>query len=505
MRYAGLFIVSAVALSAATYVLLARALAAQDHDVLQSMLSRYAVEYQRSGLPGLQRVIEADAGQGRHEGLLVRVVDERTEAVYFAAPLGWGEFDLSPLDAPSVSASGWATLSGLPDGAVLEVGSVTLPYRVMVQVGRSSHVRDELLGRFRARGIEILALIAVAAVAGGFLLTRAALAPLRALEGTVRSILQTGQFDASVPIRNSHDPLDELGARVNEMLERIQSLIGGMRGAIDNVAHDLRTPLTRFRNVAEAALLANDPERAREGLAQALEEADRVNATLTALMDISQAETGTMALVLQPVRLGQVVNEAVALYADEAEDRSISLSSAVPDDLRVDADHTRLRQVLAEPDRERGEVHRRWWPHRHQRRRQRRIRHAERERHRHRHRRGAPATRVGPAVSRRRQPHDAGLGVGIVAGQGRGRGPRWPSGGDVSASAGQHVHGDPPHRGSSRHQGTATQFSVIGTGPNSSDTGHRTPGTGSLTCHSCHLPDTLPQAAPPSNHVRTTT
>jgi len=345
--YAGLFIVSAVALSAATYVLLARALAAQDHDVLQSMLSRYAVEYQRSGLAGLQRVIEADAGQGRHEGLLVRVVDERTEAVYFAAPPGWGEFDLSPLDAPSVSASGWATLGGLPDGAVLEVGSVMLPYPVMVQVGRSSHVRDELLGRFRARGLEILALIAVAAVAGGFLLTRAALAPLRALESTVRSILQTGQFDARVPIRDSHDPLDELGARVNEMLERIQSLVSGMRGAIDNVAHDLRTPLTRFRNVAEAALLTTDPERAREGLAQALEEADRVNATLTALMDISQAETGTMALALQPVRLGQVVDEAVSLYADEAEDRSIVLRSTVPHDLRVDADHTRLRQVLA--------------------------------------------------------------------------------------------------------------------------------------------------------------
>ncbi len=345
--YAGLFIVSAVALSAATYVLLARALAAQDHDVLQSMLSRYAIEYQRSGLAGLQRVIAADAGQGRHEGLLVRVVDARTEAVYFAAPPGWGAFDLSALDAPSFRASGWATLGGLPDGAVLEVGSVVLPNRVMVQVGRSSHVRDELLGRFRSRGLEILALIVVAAVAGGFLLTRAALAPLRALEGTVRSILQTGQFDARVPIRNSHDPLDELGARVNEMLERIQSLVGGMRGAIDNVAHDLRTPLTRFRNVAEAALLTSDPERAREGLAQALEEADRVNATLTALMDISQAETGTMALVRQPVRLGQVVDEAIALYADEADDRSIALASTVPDDLRVDADHTRLRQVLA--------------------------------------------------------------------------------------------------------------------------------------------------------------
>jgi signal transduction histidine kinase len=345
--YAGLFIVSAVALSGATYVLLARALAAQDHDVLQSMLSRYAIEYQRSGLQGLRRVIAADAGQGRHEGLLVRVVDDRTDVVYFAAPPGWGQFNLSLPDAPATNAPGWATVEGLPDGGVLEVGTVTLPYRVIVQVGRSSHVRDELLARFRARGLEVLALIALAAVAGGFLLTRAALAPLRALEATVRSILQTGQFDARVPIRDTHDPLDELGARVNEMLERIQSLVTGMRGTIDNVAHDLRTPLTRFRNVAEAALLTGDPDRARDGLAQALEEADRVNATLTALMDISEAETGTMALVLEPVRLQQVVDEAVSLYVDEAEDRHVALRTSVPAALQVVADHTRLRQVLA--------------------------------------------------------------------------------------------------------------------------------------------------------------
>ena len=180
--YAGLFIVSAVALAIATYVLLARALAAQDHEVLESMLSRYAVEYERTGLPGLQELIQADAGQGRHERLLVRVVNDRTEVVYFAAPPGWGGFDLSLLDAPPLSTSAGHDIGRLPGGAVLEVGTVTLPDGVHVQVGRSSDVRDELLDRFRARGLEVLGLIAVAAVAGGFLLTRAGLAPLRALE-----------------------------------------------------------------------------------------------------------------------------------------------------------------------------------------------------------------------------------------------------------------------------------------------------------------------------------
>ena len=88
--YAALFVASALVLSVATYALLARALAAQDHDALASMLSRYAVEYQRNGLNGLQTLITADAGQGRHERLLVRVMNRRTEVIYFTAPPGWG-------------------------------------------------------------------------------------------------------------------------------------------------------------------------------------------------------------------------------------------------------------------------------------------------------------------------------------------------------------------------------------------------------------------------------
>jgi len=346
--YAALFIVSTVALAAATYVLVARTLAAQDHGVLESMLARYATEYERSGLTGLQELIQADAGQGRHERLLVRVVNDRTEVVYFATPPGLGVFDLSLLDAPALTRAGFATIDRLPGGAVLEVGTVALRNGVHVQVGRSSDIRDELLARFRARGLQVLALIVVAAVVGGFLLTRAALAPLRGLEATVRSILQTGQFDARVPLTgHPGDPLDALGARVNEMLERIQTLVGGMRAALDNVAHDLRTPLTRFRNVAEAALVAGDADAAREGLAHALDEAGRVSATLTTLMDISEAETGTMTLVKEPVSVRAVVEEAVELYADEADDKGIALRSDVPGDLHVIGDHTRLRQVFA--------------------------------------------------------------------------------------------------------------------------------------------------------------
>jgi signal transduction histidine kinase len=345
--YAGLFVLGASSVAVVTYLLLARALAAQDHSVLESMLARYAAEYERTGLSGLRMLLRIDAGEGRHERLLVRVVSGGTDLVYFAEPPGWRVFDLSALDGSATRGSRWTTIGSRPRSTVLEVGTTVLRDGVIVQVGRSSAVRDELLANFRARALEVLALVVVVALAGGTLLTHVALAPLRALEGTLRAILRTGHFDTRVATRSSNDPLDELGGLVNDMLRRIQVLLDGMRGALDNVAHDLRTPLTRFRAVAESALLADDPAATREGLARALDEADRVNATLTALMDISEAETGTMALDRGPVDVAEVVQEAIDLYADEADDKGVRLQSTVPQGVVLMGDRTRLRQVLA--------------------------------------------------------------------------------------------------------------------------------------------------------------
>jgi signal transduction histidine kinase len=345
--YAALFIISAATLSVFTYVVLARALAAEDHSVLESMLSRYAGEYEREGLGGLQQLIDDDAGEGLHERLLVRVVNGQQDLVYYATPPGWGAVDLSVLDQAASQHADWITLDNAPDKTTLEIGTLDLRDGVVVQVGRSSRTRDELLDNYRARAFEIMGLIAVVAAIGGGLLTNVGLAPLRAFDATLQSILRTGRFDSRVETRGSGDPLDQLGTRVNEMLGRIQTLLAGMRGALDNVAHDLRTPLTRFRNVAEEAMIGGDPAAAREGLAAALEEASHVNATLTALMDISEAETGTMKLVPERFQLAALAQEAIALFLDEADEKGITIQSTIPPDIELTADRTRLRQVLA--------------------------------------------------------------------------------------------------------------------------------------------------------------
>jgi signal transduction histidine kinase len=346
--YGLLFVVSASALVGITYVLLARSLEARDHEIIASTLDRYVGEYELDGLGALNRAISADRVEGRHERLFVRVLGREAEAIFFNIPAAWNDYDLSELDRIDVGGSVlWTRLPGRRGGTVLDVASARLPDGTLMQVGRSSDAREELLDHFRSRVLLVFALIVTIAAAGGVFLTYVGLAPVRRLSATVGNIVRTGRLDQRVSVRPGGDALEELGVLVNGMLDRIQFLIAGMRGALDNVAHDLRTPLMRLRGVVEAGLASNDSAAHRDALESALEESERVNSMLTTLMDISEAETGTMRLSPQRVRLADVVGEACDLYADLAEEKGVVLDVEVLAGLDLVADPVRLRQVVA--------------------------------------------------------------------------------------------------------------------------------------------------------------
>jgi signal transduction histidine kinase len=186
------------------------------------------------------------------------------------------------------------------------------------------------------------------AVVGGVLITRSALAPLRRLNAVLGGIVRTGQVSVRVPVRGDGDPLDDLSRLFNGMLDRIEALIAGLTGSLDNVAHDLRTPLARLRAELEEGLSDGaDAEALRRSLSAAVEEADRVSSTLTTLMDISEAENGAMALRRERLPAREPLRESVELYEDVAEEKGIALAFEAPDGLAVLADRVRLRQALA--------------------------------------------------------------------------------------------------------------------------------------------------------------
>jgi signal transduction histidine kinase len=320
--YATLFVAGSMAIVSLTYLLASASLAQRDRQMIDSKLGAYATAYDRGGIDGLAATVQAEQ-QTAPERLFVRVVDRGAEAIVLSQPQGW-------------------------DVATLETGSLRMADGTLVQVGKSTEAREDLLARFRAAlGLVTLSIVLIA-LTGGALATQSALKPIRQLIAAVQRIITTGRTDARVPLAEQRDAIDELSALFNAMLDKIEGLVTGMRGALDNVSHDLRTPMTRLRASAEMALAAPpDVDRYHEALVDCVEEADRVLVILTTLMDITEAESGAMPLRREPVALADIVARAADLYRDTADAKGIALAVRVSSDVKVSVDRTRLEQVAA--------------------------------------------------------------------------------------------------------------------------------------------------------------
>lgn len=321
--YATLFVLGALAIVFFTYYLMSVSLAQRDQQIIRAKLGDYAAAYSRGGVRGLAGTVRSEQSVAP-ERLFVRVVDHGVESVVLSNPEGW-------------------------DPSKLETVSAQLPDGTLVQVGKSTEARQDLLARFRAAlGLVTLLIVAIA-LTGGWLATQSAVYPIRQLTQTVRRIIRTGQTDARVPIEGATgDAIDELTVLFNAMLDKIEGLVAAMRGALDNVSHDLRTPLARLRGTAEMALAGPaDVDRYRDALADCVEETDRVLVMLNTLMDISEAESGTMQLRREPIRLADVVERAVDLYRDVADAKGVIVDVVSGVSRTVFADRTRLEQVAA--------------------------------------------------------------------------------------------------------------------------------------------------------------
>ncbi len=340
--YAVIFVVSSLAVTGLTYFLLASSLQQRDREIIENSLTEYVRSYREGGLAALSRTIANDQAAGRREGLFVRVLGQHEQLTFLSMPGPPSEFDLGRLQTP-----GWGIAPSRRQNIVLEVASVQLADGTLIQVGKSTESREVLLQRFRdVAGLVTLTVVLIALV-GGTVLTRSALRPVDHLIEAVRGVTRTGRMDARVPVRQTGDAVDELSGLFNLMLARIEALVEGMRGALDNVAHDLRTPMARLRGIAETALgETRTPDDYREALADCLEESDRIVTMLEVLMDISEAETGTMRLERRPTEIAAVVRDAVELYRDVAEDRQLTIHEDLPPALSVVGDPARLRQVL---------------------------------------------------------------------------------------------------------------------------------------------------------------
>ena len=347
--FAAIIILLSVALFLIAYLLLYRAVQERDREVVHAQLEVYSAWYADGGLSALQMRFLQQEGSGR-ETFFVRVLAPQGAALFASTPKEMGKLDIDQLqDLPPNEAFAlvWRALPANNQSKGWLIATERLPDGSLLQVGKTTEALTALLAQFRTTFGWVVLLALLLGVAGGAWLARRTLAPIRQLIGTVENVIATGQMSERMPLPQTNDEIGRLARLFNIMLEKNETLIRRMREALDNVAHDLRTPLTRLRGVAELALQGEpNAEVCRDALLDTMEESDRVLTMLNTLMDISEAETGLMRLERQAFPVASLVEEIIELFQFVSEEKQIIVTANIPPGLPVIADRNRLRQVL---------------------------------------------------------------------------------------------------------------------------------------------------------------
>src|SRR5262249_33269290 len=192
-----------------------------------------------------------------------------------------------------------------------------------------------------------LAAMVCLGLAGGLLLSRNMIRRIELINRSAERIMR-GEVKHRIPVSPANDEFDRLSENLNRMLEEIERLVGGIRAVTDNIAHDLRSPLTRLKSRLEVAMnAADDPTERQAAIEQAIQEADQLLATFGALLSIADAESGARRANMTTVNLGGVVEDVVELYRPLAEERGVSLDLNVQGSATAQGNRQLLFQAVA--------------------------------------------------------------------------------------------------------------------------------------------------------------
>jgi signal transduction histidine kinase len=222
-----------------------------------------------------------------------------------------------------------------------------LPGGFRLLVGRDLEERDRLYDVVLDAGKWSAAIVVILGLAGGFFVARRVLRRVEAMTDTTRTIMG-GDLSERLPVAGTGDELDRLAENLNAMLERIEALMHGLKEVSDNIAHDLKTPLTRLRNRAEEALRLQQSDAGyRETLESIIDESDGLIRTFNALLMIARAESGQARDDMLEFDAAEVARGIGELYEPLAEEKGLSLEVDAPGPVPVIGNRELVSQALA--------------------------------------------------------------------------------------------------------------------------------------------------------------
>jgi len=218
---------------------------------------------------------------------------------------------------------------------------------VILQIGQSMENYTRFIEVFRKIFISTMAILFFVAAIVGWFLARRALAGVETVTQTARHI-SSGSLEERVPVNKREDEIDRLAITFNQMLDRIQTLVTEIKEMSDNIAHDLKSPITRIRGISEITLTTGVSLNEYEKMAAStIEECDRLLDMINTMLVISETEAGVSRLEKSEIDISSVIRNACELFQSPAEDKSLSLVCHADGNFKVYGDVRLIQRMIA--------------------------------------------------------------------------------------------------------------------------------------------------------------
>ncbi|CUU42762.1 Sensor kinase CusS [Blastochloris viridis] len=314
----------------------------QIQETLDTEIAALSEIYSRGGIRRLAAVIDWRSRQPGSNIYLLTTFQGETLAG-----------NIAELPGKHLAASGWEQIRyrrmDEADGRELRAmaRAFLLPGGFRMVIGRDLEERERIHGVMAPPMRWAIVIVVVLGIAGGVFVTSRVLRRVDAI-GTSAEAIMAGNLSERLPVAGTGDEFDRLGSSLNAMLERIEGLMRGLKEVSDNIAHDLKTPLTRLRNRAEEALrTARTEDDWRGALEDTIAEADGLIATFNALLMIARSEAGRFDGEMTELDAAEVVQTVGELYDPVAEERGATLTVDVAAPVPLRGNRELIGQALA--------------------------------------------------------------------------------------------------------------------------------------------------------------
>lgn len=344
-----LFLITTILIFGIIFIFLLSSLTNQDHMDLELKIAELKKIYQIGGLKALEEELEFNSLLQRDNPFYVRIADKKNQTYLSSVNKTWNDFQFSTLSKLSLNKSDSLHIVSSPNKDFeIEVMSKRLSDKYYIQVGGSTRIRKEILKHALTIFLTIIIPANLLLILWVGFFSSKLTKPINKMIVFLKEIINSNDYNKKFSSDANTTEIKELITIFNIMLEKTEGSILHLKSVLDSIAHDIRTPITKIRSVAELALDSSHNEhKSHEALAACIEECGNLINFTKSVLELAELEYGIINLKKHKSDIVLEIEEVVEVYHFIASDKHVNVEMRSPKQLYMQMDPARIKQAVS--------------------------------------------------------------------------------------------------------------------------------------------------------------